>query len=81
MTTANDFRRSELVALNRKDVKFVPEGAVVTITRSKTDQSAQGRKVGIPFGKNPDTCPVRALRAWLNVNGQIKPSKTEQSAA
>jgi hypothetical protein len=24
-------------------------------------------KVGMPFGSNPDSCPVRSLRAWLDV--------------
>ena len=24
-----------------------------------------GRKVGIPYGSNPDTCPVRAVQSWL----------------
>lgn len=59
------FRRSELVALNVEDVAFEPDGLVVTIRRSKTDQIAEGRTIGIPFGASSDTCPVRALRAWL----------------
>jgi integrase len=24
-----------------------------------------GRKVGIPYGSNPETCPVRTLQAWI----------------
>src|SRR5438067_7314190 len=43
------------------------EGLVVQLRRSKTDQEGQGRKVGLPFGSNPLTCPVRALRDWLDV--------------
>jgi hypothetical protein len=35
------------------------------LRRSKTDQEAAGRKVGIPFGKDEATCPVRALQCWL----------------
>jgi len=35
----------------------------VTLRRSKTDQEAVGRKVGIPYGSNPDTCPVRTVQA------------------
>jgi integrase len=38
---------------------------VVTIRRSKTDQEGEGRKIGIPYGSNPATCPVRALQDWL----------------
>jgi len=37
------------------------------LRRSKTDRESEGRKVGLPFGSNPLTCPVRALRAWLDV--------------
>jgi len=62
-------RRSELVALDVTDVAFTPEGAVVTIRRSKTDQDGAGRRIGIPYGSSPETCPVRALHAWLTAAG------------
>jgi integrase len=29
----------------------------------------QGRKVGIPLGGSPETCPVRAVHEWLGVSG------------
>ena len=38
MGFAGAFRRSELVAVNCKDLKWVPEGLVVTLPRSKTGQ-------------------------------------------
>ncbi len=63
---AGAFRRSELVALDVADVEFTRLGLVVTIRRSKTDQEGQGRQLGIPHGADPATCPVRALRAWLD---------------
>jgi len=63
---AGAFRRSELVALDVADVEITREGAIVTIRRSKTDQEGEGQKVGIPRGKHPGTCPVRALTAWLD---------------
>jgi integrase len=63
---AGALRRSELVALNHNDVEVTREGLVVTLRRSKTDQEAQGRKIGIPYGSDPRTCPVRALEAWLD---------------
>lgn len=66
------FRRSELVALNRTDVEFTREGLVVTIRRSKTDQEAEGRKIGIPYGSNPDTCPIRSLQDWLEQTGIVE---------
>jgi integrase len=62
---AGAFRRSELVSLDVADVSFTADGAVVQLRRSKTDQEAEGRKVGLPFGSHPLTCPVRALRDWL----------------
>jgi hypothetical protein len=31
----------------------------------KTDQEGQGREVAVPFGSTPATCPVRAVRTWL----------------
>lgn len=66
---AGAFRRSELVALNVEDVTDVPEGLRVTLRRSKTDQDGAGAVVAIPYGSRPDTCPVRALRAWLEAAG------------
>jgi site-specific recombinase XerD len=66
---AGAFRRSELVALNAEDLEFVSEGIVATIRRSKTDQEGQGRRVAIPYGSSPATCPVRSLRAWLDAAG------------
>lgn len=62
---AGAFRRSELVALDRGDVRFDPDGMTITIRGSKTDQERAGAVVGLPYGEHPETCPVRALRAWL----------------
>jgi site-specific recombinase XerD len=62
---AGALRRSELVALNMADIEYVAEGIVVTIRRSKTDQDAEGRKVGIAYGSNEATCPVRSFTTWL----------------
>jgi len=63
---AGAFRRSELVGLDRADVAITLEGLVVTLRRSKTDQEGEGTKKGIPYGSHPQTCPVRALQAWLS---------------
>ena len=63
---AGAMRRSELVGLDVADVQQTEEGLVVTIRKSKTDQEKAGRKIGIPYGSHPQTCPVRAVRAWLN---------------
>lgn len=68
---AGAFRRSPLVALNVEDIEFRHEGLVVLIRKDKTDQEKQGREIGIPYGSNPTTCPVRALRTWLD-SAEIK---------
>ena len=65
---AGGFRRSELTALNWEDVQKVPEGMKITIRRSKTDQTGEGRPVGIPMGRSPITCPVMALENWKAVS-------------
>ncbi len=62
---AGAFRRSELVALDLADLEFNRDGLTVTLRRSKTDQDGAGRKVGVPYGSNPETCPVRVMQFWL----------------
>jgi site-specific recombinase XerC len=66
---AGAFRRSELVGLDIADCAFGKDGLAVTLRRSKTDQDCAGRKVGIPYGSNPETCPVRTVQAWLECAG------------
>lgn len=55
----------------------------------RVHQEGQGRKVGIPYGSNPETCPVRTVQAWLeasalttrplfrsiNRHGQVQPGR------
>jgi len=60
------FRRSELVGLDAKDIEVQRAGIALTIGRSKTDQEGQGRILGIPYGIEEATCPIRALEAWRN---------------
>jgi integrase len=66
---AGAFRRSELVGLNVEDCAFGKDGLTVTLRRSKTDQAGAGRKVGIPYGSNPETCPVRTMQTWIELAG------------
>lgn len=86
---AGAFRRSELAGLDVEDCTFSRDGLVVTLRRSKTDQDGGGRKIGIPYGSNPETCPVRTIQAWieaaaistgplfraLNRHGQVQPGR------
>jgi integrase len=77
---AGAMRRSELVGLDVADVQETQDGLVVTIRKSKTDQEKVGRKIGIPYGSHPQTCPVRALRAWLAVASSAGAAETTSSA-
>ena len=58
-------RRAELAALRCEDLANEPEGVVVLLRRSKTDQEGEGRKIVLPLGGHAATCPVAALTAWL----------------
>lgn len=62
------FRRSEMVGLEVSHVAWEPEGIVITLPRSKTDQQGQGIVKAIPYGSGP-CCPASALRAWLTAAG------------
>jgi site-specific recombinase XerD len=66
---AGGFRRSELAALRVADLETTPDGLIVRLGRSKTDQEGQGRPVALPYGSDPRTCPVRAILAWLEQAG------------
>ena len=60
---AGGFRRSELVALDLDDISEKPEGLVITIRKSKTDQEQVGRIIGIPYARGR-WCPVQLLLEW-----------------
>jgi integrase len=66
---AGGFRRSELVALDVADLTFVAEGLEAVVRRSKTDQEGEGLTKVVAYGGDPATCPVRALRDWLDFAG------------
>lgn len=66
---AGAMRRSEIVSLDVADLELVEEGLIVSLRKSKTDQKGFGRRIGIPFGSNETTCPVRAVQNWLTVSG------------
>ena len=65
------FRRSEIVSLTVEDIQKFPQGIVLHIQRSKTDQRGEGQQVGIPYLKNmPEEMDgVRALYDWLKAAG------------
>jgi integrase len=68
---ASALRSANLAELLLEDVEFSERGVVLKIRHSKTDQFAKGRLIGIPHGKHPDTCPVRALESWIGRRGSF----------
>ena len=50
----------------REHLHFRSDGALrLLLPRAKGDQVGEGDWIGLPRGKGRDTCPVRALEAWL----------------
>ncbi len=66
---AGALRRSELVGIEGQHLQRVAGGFTLLLPRSKGDQAGRGVSVGIPAGRQPGTCPVAALAAWLEVSG------------
>jgi site-specific recombinase XerD len=64
---AGAFRRSDLVALDVADLEETEDGFKITIRRSKTDQEGHGVTIAITRGAT--TCPVKAVKAWLQAAG------------
>jgi len=60
-------RRSELAALTFDNIAEHPNGLVLTLPRSKTNQTGEHTElVVLPRSGNPDRCPVTALTAWFD---------------
>ena len=62
-------RRSELAALRVEELDVRPDGLIVRVARSKTDQHGEGADVGVARGRFRDSCPVRAVQVWLELAG------------
>lgn len=56
-------RRSELVALTMRDVAVTPDGLMLTIRQSKTDQEGAGARIAVPEGSR--IRPKALLLAWI----------------
>lgn len=59
------FRRSELVALRVGDLTWEPEGLLIALRHSKTDQESTGMVRALPFGPSA-CCPAKALKDWFS---------------
>ena len=63
---AGMLRREDSAALLFEGLQFTSEGLVITLDHGKTDQESRGREIAIVPGLDPATCPIRALRDWLD---------------
>ena len=61
-------RRSELCSVKFEDLEFNNQGLILTLPRSKTDQTGQGRQIGIPYGRGK-ICPVGSVKNWIDKSG------------
>ncbi len=62
-------RRSELADLDLADIESKPDGLLIHVRRSKGDPEKRGQLVGVARGNTPDTDPIAALDAWLDLRG------------
>jgi integrase len=69
---AGGFRRSELVALQNGHLRFASQGFEALVEKSKTDQEQRGHVKVIAYGGDPTTCPVRAVKSWLERSGIVE---------
>lgn len=64
---ASASRRQELASFQVSDLTedASGRGLILTLRTSKTDPTGKGFRKAIPYAKDKDLCPVRAVRAWL----------------
>lgn len=68
LTFATAMRREELSGLKIEDVHLEPlDGIWVELGKSKTDQSGQGVRLPVPYGRNTITCVPCAWVRWLRL--------------
>lgn len=63
---AGMLRREDSAALRVEGLHFTPEGLVMVLDHGKTDQESRGREIAIVPGADPATCPIQALRDYLD---------------
>jgi integrase len=63
---ATALRRGELAGLELSDLVERPEGLLIRLRRSKTDQEGRGQSVAVPHLPEPRYCAVAALDAWVS---------------
>ena len=65
---AGALRRSELIGVDREHITFHAAAIELLIPRSKGDPEGEGQRISIGRGRVSETCPVRALEAWLRIS-------------
>ena len=67
---AAGLRRGEVVGLDREHVSFIPAGLHLLLVPRKEEEGEQPPPIErvVPPGADAATCPVRALRAWLDAS-------------
>ncbi len=65
------FRRSELVGLQVQRVSFTEDCAIISYYGSKTNQRGEIEEKAFFYSPDPLLCPVRALRAWIELLGRV----------
>lgn len=65
---AGALRRSEVAALTVEAIQFDPRGCVLSLGKTKTDQTGENDEIAIPKSKSA-YCPVAALKAWIKASG------------
>ena len=66
---AGAFRRSELVAIDMRDLTFSLEGLKVFIPRAKGDQEGEGKEIAIPYAPVKKVCAATAVKEWIHAAG------------
>jgi integrase len=61
-------RRSEVSQMKLEHLAYHSHGLLLTLPRSKTDQTGEGRSIGIPAGRGK-ICPVAAIQNWITASG------------
>lgn len=66
-----ELRSAEVVALNWNDFEMTATGVLVSVRRSKTDQTSRGAVVHVSAMPTKPYCPVAALDRWRRTLGEL----------
>lgn len=70
LTWHTAIRREESCNLQWTDLDFKENGLIVTIRKSKTDQTSEGQSVGV-IARTDKYCPIRHLLEWKGLSGGV----------